>query len=270
MLITDKDTNKVYFSRWIKDFACFSEIKAALQRNHIEYGLLPYTKDWWVRDFMPIQITEHDFLGYKFNPDYLQNKSSYITNPKQCCNTLNIAVRPMEIVLDGGNVIKTPDKVIMTDKVFKENPKLTHHQIKEVMEKGFGCEVVFIPWDEEEEFGHADGMVRYVDGNRVVINNYKDCDEPFRQKMLEALTPHFEVCELSYNVEDPSEWNWAYINFLRLGNYIMLPAFGFEEDGQALEQMKTLFPTCTIEQIEVLEVVEEGGALNCISWNIKE
>ena len=270
MLTTDKDTNKVYSSRWINDFACFDDIKAALQLTHIEYSLLPYTKDWWVRDFMPIQLSKNEFLGYEFNPDYLQKKSSYITNPKQCCNVLGIEPHTIDIVLDGGNVIKTLDKVIMTDKVFVENKSKSQTEVIDTLEKGFGRQVVFIPWDKEEEFGHADGMVRFIEGNHVVINNYKDYDEAFREKMLEALTPHFKVSELSYDVEEPAEWNWAYINFLRVGDYMLLPSFGFDEDDQALELMSRLYPTCKIDQVMVPEIVEEGGALNCISWNIKE
>ena len=29
------------------------------------------------------------------------------------------------------------------------------------------------------------------------------------------------------------------------------------------------FPDCEIHQIEMAEVAEEGGALHCISWNIR-
>ena len=46
----------------------------------------------------------------------------------------------------------------MTNKVLKENPGYTEGYIRKQLEEAFGCEVVLIPWDRYEMFGHADGM----------------------------------------------------------------------------------------------------------------
>ena len=107
MLPVDKDSNMVYFSEWIKDFTCYESIIEKLNRNQIKFDLLPFTNDYWVRDFMPIQISETEFIEYKYNPDYLQNKPSYITNPAKCCRHLNISTNKIDVVLDVGNIIKT-------------------------------------------------------------------------------------------------------------------------------------------------------------------
>ncbi len=40
------------------------------------------------------------------------------------------------------------------------------------LENLFFAELVIIPWDRYEMYGHADGMVRWIDGDRVLINNY--------------------------------------------------------------------------------------------------
>lgn len=45
-----------------------------------------------------------------------------------------LEIIPTKLIIDGGNVIKCSDKVIMTDKVFLENRKLQYSQ-KEVMEE---------------------------------------------------------------------------------------------------------------------------------------
>lgn len=71
-------------------------------------------------------------------------------------------------------------------------------------------------------------------------------------------------------MEYPNKNNWAYINFLRIGDTIFIPGLGAEEDEQALQQIKSYYPECKVLQIEASEVVEKGGALNCITWNIKE
>ena len=44
--------------------------------------------------------------------------------------------------------------------------------------------------------------------------------------------------------------------------------FNIEEDSIAYNYIADAFPDCTIHQIEMAEIAEEGGALHCISWNI--
>lgn len=80
---------------------------------------------YWKRDFMPVQIAESVFIEYKYNPDYLQSKRAFITDPKGCCNHLHIPTQKIDVVLDGGNIIKCKDAVIMIDKVYAENPTFT-------------------------------------------------------------------------------------------------------------------------------------------------
>lgn len=43
-----------------------------------------------------------------------------------------------------------------------------------------------------------------------------------------------------------------------------------EEDAQALEQFRRLIPDKEIIPISCPQIVKRGGALNCISWNIKK
>ena len=102
-----------------------------------------------------------------------------------------------DIVLDGGNVVKCGDKVIMTDKIIDENPMRFYRDILRELENHFRAQIVLIPRDR---YGHADGMVRWIDGNRDLLNNYVQTDPCLRKRVLEALSPHFVVEELEYNV----------------------------------------------------------------------
>lgn len=269
MLLTDRETNKVYFSRLIQDFACYHSIVKKLDKHHIEHQALPCTKDYWIRDFMPIQISDKEFIQYEYNPDYLQNSLDYITNPTSCCRSLGIETKHLELVVDGGNVIKCVDSIIMTDKVFIENPNYPKLQLINLLEATFGCEIIFIPWDRNEVYGHADGMVRHIEGNKVLLNNYGNCDKAFRNKMVKILQARFNIVELNYKTSKPSTYNWAYVNYIQVQNLILLPALGIDEDEQALEQFCKIFPNQQIEQVDVSEIVPLGGALNCISWQIK-
>jgi agmatine/peptidylarginine deiminase len=48
-----------------------------------------------------------------------------------------------------------------------------------------------------------------------------------------------------------------------------MPIFNIKEDAIAWQYIHEAFPDCEIHQIEMPEVAEEGGALHCISWNIR-
>jgi agmatine/peptidylarginine deiminase len=112
-------------------------------------------------------------------------------------------------------------------------------------------------------------MVRYIDENKVLLNNYGNFDESLREKLISVLQTKFEIKELHYEVEHQDKNNWAYINYLRIGDLILLPALGIEEDKQAFAQFSKLFPNAHLEQVNVLDIVKKDGALNCISWNVK-
>ena len=66
--------------------------------------------------------------------------------------------------------------------------------------------------------------------------------------------------------------NWAYLNFLQTKDVILLPKFEIDEDIQAYEQIEIFYPNYKgkITQINMIDIVKFGGALNCISWTTKE
>jgi len=260
---------KVYFSQHLTAYSCWRNIKQALEENGIAYGLLPNTKDVWARDYMPAYSNGH-YVSYVYNPDYLQNEKDkkYITdNIAEVFDLSNEDVTSTKLVIDGGNVIVCDDKVIMTDKIFDENSSLSKEEVIAEIERAFSAKLVVIPWDKEEEFGHADGMVRYVSDNHVLINQYKDIAPEFRQKLIDALSPYFsEISELEYGKASSSQ-SWAHINYLQVDNYIFVPQLGIMTDKLALEQISKVFPTSKVVPVEVKGIVKNGGALNCVSWN---
>lgn len=260
---------KIYFSQHLTAYSCWANIKQALEENGIAYGLLPNTKDIWARDYMPAYSNGH-YVSYVYNPDYLQNEKNkkYITdNVEEVFDFSNDSVIKTKLVIDGGNVILCGDKVIMTDKIFNENSSLSKEEVIAEIERVFSAKLVVIPWDKEEEYGHADGMVRFVSDNHVLINQYKDIDPGFRQKLIDALSPYFsEISELEYGKASSSQ-SWSHINYLQVDNYIFVPQLGIMTDKLALEQISKVFPTSKVVLVEVKGIVKKGGALNCVSWN---
>ena len=273
-MICDYQTNKVYLAEGIKGYPKVAEnLLYALYKEGIETEYLPHSKSKkhvWARDYMPIQLEEGRFLKYVYRPDYLKNDKDYIPNYAGMIRKLGLNCKPTSLVIDGGNVVKWDDAVIMTDKVLKENPGYDEYGLRFRLEELFETDVVFIPWDRYEMFGHADGMVRFIDRRTVLLNNYVDFDPDLRKRLQEALKWHgFSVEELHYDKPRCSRYSWAYLNFLQVAGRIFVPGLGIEEDGMALEQIQALYPDHKVILVpECLELVRDGGALNCVSWNI--
>lgn len=279
-MITDNFTNRVYFSSLLPEKYPIlnAHITEALQKRGILFFYLSGTKDIWCRDYMPIQIEESHYIFYKYTPNYLQDKIGLQlqTNPEEVFQTDSNRLQPiqhnciaMDLVIDGGNVVKCSDKIVMTNKVFVENKDKTPKEVQQLLEDAFRCEIIFLPWDKQEKCGHSDGIIHYLGDNRVLMTNYADFDEDYAKEYLQILEKHFEVITLKYNVKRKHQRSWSYINFLQVGNFILVPQLGIPEDEQALQQISDMMPHCEVFGIPALEAVRRGGALNCMSWNIK-
>jgi hypothetical protein len=197
-----------------------------LHREQIHAEFLPYTSSYkhvWARDYMPIQIEKTMVFYFEYWPDYLQGYDGYVPNVLEIIDHLHLGRIPVDFILDGGNFVKCGDKVIMTDKIFKENDWMERKELLATLEDYLQVQIVIIPWDRYEIFGHSDGMVQWIEGNRVLMNNYINTDPNFRKKLLEALTPHFVVDELEFNAPRLNKLSWAYLNFLRVKNTIFVP-----------------------------------------------
>ena len=74
-MLTDSETNKVYFS--FQSTYDFKEELRNLRRilyNHkIPFGHIAGTRDYFCRDYMPVQVTKNRFVQFKFQPGYLLN-----------------------------------------------------------------------------------------------------------------------------------------------------------------------------------------------------
>lgn len=219
-MIQDNQTNMVYLAHGLSHYVSVCEnLLEALHREHIHAEFLPYTSSYkqvWARDYMPIQLEKTLFFFYEYWPDYLLGYDGYIPNVLEIIDHLHLGRIPVNYVLDGGNIVKCGDKVIMTDKIFQENGWMERKELLSTLEDYLQVQIIIIPWDRYEIFGHSDGMVQWIAGNRVLMNNYINTDPGFRRKLLAALSPHFIVEELEYNTPRLNKLSWAYLNFFRV------------------------------------------------------
>lgn len=278
-MIEDNKTNFLYLADSLKNNKLyptfFTEFEKLVKQLNIKYDILPGTKDIWAVDYMPIQVQENSFVQFSYKPGYLKTKAELeaISDVDAICKEIKITPIKSTILLDGGNIIKSNNKIIMTERVFKENPTFEKKElIKELEQLLQTDKLVFIPEQPYDFTGHADGMVRFLNDDTVIINDYKDESEAFKKRFYRSLKEAgLNYVEIPYNLRQNkmnSQANGCYINFLQMGNVIIVPNFELDEDEIVEKQFQELFPGQIIATIKCNEIANQGGVLNCISWNI--
>ena len=274
--MTDRDTDMVFIADGPAEAlglsGFYDRFKAKLESHGIEYRSLPEVKDIWCRDFMPIQLDTHTFVGYRYAPDYLADEPDYVTDWRTICPRLDIEVVDSDIVLDGGNVVVCDDKVVLTDKVLGENrhrysPSGLMVALSELFQ---GREPVIIPWHATggDPYGHSDGLVRYLGSGRVLLSTLFNKD---RAEIRKVLSQHFaEVIDLEFDIRGRGfeKYAWPYVNYLQVGDLVLVPSFGLPCEAGVMRQLAKLCDGCVIDHLPARPIADMGGALHCITWNI--
>jgi agmatine deiminase len=277
-MIADSQTNYLYLADSLaKKFPDFYNRFITLLSNcNIDFSLLPHTKDVWAVDYMPVQTDENNFVQFAYNPCYLQSKTllKTISNVDEICKSINLKVNKSSIVLDGGNVVRTNDKVIMTTRIFKENPLIPETELIRKLEKIFNIkQLIFIPPHPGDFTGHADGIVRFLDNTTVLINDYSTEKSDFQVNLRMALyNAGLEYIAIPYNPysnKNNDDATGIYMNYLQMDKLLIVPIFNIKEDEAAINLFEHNFSNRAVKTIECNEIAKHGGILNCITWNIK-
>jgi agmatine deiminase len=187
---------------------------------------------------------------------------------------MNIHPLKSSIILDGGNVVRSSEAVIMTDRIFGENPIYTRKQLIKELEEYFQVNNIYIIPEQPNDFtGHSDGMVRFLDDRTLLVNDYKREKVSFKKAFATAIRDTglnwIEIPYNPYSNDNFDQANGDYINYLQMDNIIFLPIFGQKEDEAVVKQFEKVFNRQRIVPIKSNEIANEGGILNCISWNIR-
>jgi agmatine/peptidylarginine deiminase len=308
-MLNDKDFNVVYFSEYLKNPTSYSDIglgriykdlEVVLNRHGYKPRLLPY-KDKrvmtgklsvWCRDYMPINTSRKDLFRFAYQPDYLKyNKyKGYEPDNAWVCKALNIDAAnfsfdsykypsPIPIVIDGGNIVRCGNKVIMVDKVFNENPQIQPLKLTNCLEHWFEAEIIFLPWDKRESFGHSDGILRYISGNNVVMAPYGNpqlnkTDRKYDNLFVNILENNgLNVIRLDFSgINESTSFRFAYTNWLQLKGLIIMPKFIHmpQSNDCVYQQVQSIMKrlNVSIEMIEATDLVKCGGAFDCASWTV--
>lgn len=281
-MVTGKETNTVCLSEKLRSDERFTKTCNALtdllDKHSIKYDFLKATKDIWCRDYMPIQIDKGKFVQFRYEPSYLKDDLELQSNPKEICRANNINPQFTKINLDGGNVVNWTDRVIITDRVFNENPEYSSKtKLISEIEKLLEIEIIVIPQIKSDLTGHADGMIRFVNRNTVLGNDreqeFKYWKDGINKVLKENGIEYIDIPFLDHKEKKyPDHAIGCYVNYLEVENLIVLPIFETEnnKDQEVYDKFREIFPDRKIETINYNKIGLHGGLLNCTTWTIKD
>lgn len=262
----------LYFSSLLKTNLQYSKsaknLFAALSKFGEEYDFFDGAKDIWARDYMPVKVRSGKYISFRYEPGYLKDYPQLQTDfKKDIAPKLGLPVIYSHINLDGGNVVFSPsgEKAIITDRVFSENPKYEKSVLISELEKLLEAEIIIITSLKSDMTGHADGMVRFVD-EHTAIGNCVPSKNGLEQRIKRVIRMHgIDVIDFPYQTGSGISAVGSYLNFLETESCIFLPTFGIDMDATAIATARRIF-TKRVVPVNIQEVAEDGGCLNCISW----
>ena len=254
------------------------------------------TNDVWARDHGPIFVTrgegakreklilnwEYNAWGGKFPPWDDDNRV-----PGNVAKILGLNFVSPSIILEGGSIdVNGRGTLITTEQCLlnkNRNPSLTRAQIEQKLRDHLG--VTNILWlhnglEGDDTDGHVDDITRFVaertivtvmceekrDANHATLLENRQRLETMRDQDGKA----FDVVELPMPVgridlNEDRRLPASYGNFYIGNAAVLLPVFDDPNDGRAADILAPLFPGRRIVPIDCRLLIEEGGALHCVS-----
>ncbi len=270
----------VYFSALLPDrfpafFKCLTDI---VNTSGIPWGLLPYTRDIWCRDYMPVRGASQELVQFQYAPSYLNTLQwrQTITDPSKVCEAIGIMADSVDVVIDGGNVVRFKRKAIMTERIYRENPGYSKEVLLDKLKDVLGVdEIVMIPVEPGDPYGHADGCVRFLNENTVMINEPQKSHPKFDRALRKILEKHrLGFHEMPIFIDHDSKHKDSavgnYINYLDADGLVVLPCYeGYAHQNERALQAWASCPRGTepFTWIEATPIAKHGGVLNCVSWD---
>jgi agmatine deiminase len=234
------------------------------------------TNDVWCRDHGPlfmrsvangdVQVADWEFnaWGGKYPPWDLDNKI-----PTRIASSLGMHCTSRQWILEGGAIESNGEGVIMTTSSVMMNPNRNwpaeREKVEEILLEGLGAQEIFwlehgLPNDDTD--GHIDNVARFFGINDVLT--VADDTLPGLKENIAVLKKRFEtVVTLPLPKTDGPPRSYA--NFLILNGAVLVPVFSQAADREALAIIGDCFPGREIVGIDCNLLLEEGGAVHCLS-----
>lgn len=269
----------------------YGAIRDACQQSMIHgmaFRKIEGCRNIWVRDFLPLQVGRR-FI--KFTYGYAADNPQFPTLRPRTDNWSWLQpLQKSRIRLDGGNVVRHKDQVIMTEIVFRHNAWASRSRLTDWLEKLFEARITVVPVEPGDDIGHTDGILHFIPATgALLVNDFQRVKSKsvtrYFDRLLAALAGFSEINLMPYayhktpwmseksfrrsfgNADTYNPGFGYYINFLLAGRLLFLPQFGIEEDAEAMAVAAGHFPLHRIVPVDCSRLSMEGGLVNCVAMN---
>jgi agmatine deiminase len=249
-------------------------IIAALKSLAVNYAVLnSYDQpiDIWIRDWGP--VADHYFT---YDPSYARGtftQADVVRARRHLNRYLRFTPRDVPLVLEGGNLVHNGRVAIVTEKAFTDNARFSRGEIERlILSIGFE-RVVFIPAEPEDKVAHADGIVKFLRPDLLLVNDYKGIAfRNYRQRLyatlkrakIDAQIVPFPWFCTNEKIDDIWSAAGCYINFVLTSRGIIFPTFRHPMDECVATLLDELTPLPK-RSLESTALAKLGGVLNCVT-----
>ena len=290
-----KRSNVVYQSKALDRYP---EVKAAIRKevlgHNLYYRELDGTGNIWCRDYMPVP-TPSGLVKFAYKAG-LEAYAAYpqLAVPKSCWGDM-YPCRQSSLILDGGgNCTCSENLAVITDVVYRHNPDQSPKQIRAELENELGLDVLIVPREIGDDLGHTDGILKFIDNFAAFVNDYSTRTDPLERAYGESINrllrsrgiepipfpygymtegfPKISEAEFRKKFPQGDDYNPApgyWINFLWVEGLALVPSFGHDRDDEAVRKIEE-YSSDDVLQIDCSDLCQEGGLVNCVSWDCRE
>jgi len=270
--------------------------------KNVDFYIIP-TNDVWVRDNGPIFVVNNDgetaITDWTFNgwgdrfPYDLDDKV-----PTAIGEQLDIQIFKPPMVLEAGAVEVNGNGTFLATRTSiidpYRNPGKSREDIEAILSQYLGVShFIWLTgagrgecdqWGDETD-SHIDIVARFTNESTVLYNWTNNLSDPrylmlakAYQELSAATTESGKSLTLVplplpqvHQTSTMTDWrkntltDAAYSNYLIANNVVLVPVYGHANDDRALNVIAEHFPGREVIGIEVVALIEHGGAIGCVT-----
>jgi agmatine/peptidylarginine deiminase len=193
------------------------------------------------------------------------------------------------IILDGGNFVDNGlDTVVMTSRVYEDNPQFSPVEIKNQLKQETEYKYVAIVEElDGDTTGHSDGMVSFIDEKVLALGDLGELNYEYRQSLLAQIASDIKLVTIPNKYKN-EQWRsftsacGVHLNALTTTDYVYVPTFGHDPKNQqqgrpyskawddtVVNMIKANTEKTVISVPVPHNVCRMGGSVRCLSWQVE-
>lgn len=238
----------------------------------------------WVRDYGPVIVDSEDRGPVVMDASYDTDRPNDDFVPEALAQLLDLPVDIVPLKIDGGNLLSNGSGLaIITTQIIDDNWTLGYDEsaVTDIMKQMYGVDqLVILEPLIGEETGHVDMFATFTAPDTVVVGAYDRKYDPENAELLDRNASilantvfsnrPLKVVRIPMPTHENGIWR-TYTNVIYANGIVLVPIYSsYDASGRvrALNTFAKLLPGWEIFGIDSSRLIENDGALHCISMNL--